>query len=195
MKTNGPASESHTKSVNSMNKLDRLIYKNNRKIRLNSLDLINQADHLKSTPVTIASIYDPTDPNKVIRANLLVLIDSGASHSMAKASLVMKYRNSFFKKSEASYKTAAGIFNSRFSMKLTITLDEFGGNTKISHTFDLDENKEGIGYDMIIGRDVLNELNIDVRFSDGTIKWEDQLIPMKEFQGTWKNDHSLKREL
>ena len=144
MKTNDPANESHVKSVNSMNKLDRFIYKNNRKIKLNSLDLINQNSNLKSTPVTIASIYDPTDLNTVIRNNLLVLIDSGASHSMAKASLVMTYRKSFFKKSEASYKTAAGIFNSKFSMKLTITLDEFGGNTKIKYTFDLDKNKEGI---------------------------------------------------
>ena len=88
---------------------------------------------------------------------------------MAKASLVMMYKDSFFKRSKASYKTAAGTFQSKFSMKLIITLDEFGGNTKIEHLFDLDENEEGIGYDMIIGRDLLNQLNIDVRFSDGTI--------------------------
>ena len=55
-------------------------------------------------------------------------------------------------------------------MKLTITLDEFGGSTKIEHLFNLDENKEGIGYNMIVGRDLLSQLNIDVRFSDGTIK-------------------------
>ena len=57
-------------------------------------------------------------------------------------------------------------------MKLTVTLDEFGRGTKINHAFDLNKNKDGIGYDMIIGRDLLNELNIDVRFSDGTVKWE-----------------------
>ena len=55
-------------------------------------------------------------------------------------------------------------------MKLTITLDEFGRSTKINHAFDLDENEDGSGYDMIIGRDLPNELNIDVRFSDLTIK-------------------------
>ena len=88
---------------------------------------------------------------------------------MAKASLVMKYKDFFFKQSKASYKTAASMFKSRYSMKLIITLDEFGRGTKISHVFDLNENKEGIGYDMIIGRDLLNQLNIDVRFSDGTI--------------------------
>ena len=80
-------------------------------------------------------------------------------------------------------------------MKLTITLDEFGRNTKINHAFNLDENEDGIGYDMIIGRDLLNELNIDVRFSDGTIKWEDQVVPMKNFQRIWKDNHPLKKEL
>ena len=125
-----------------MNKLDRLLYKNNNKIKLNSLDLINQTNILSCTPVTIASLYDPMDHKRVIRNNVVVLIDSGASHSMAKASLVMTYKKSFFKRSEASYKTAAGTFKSKYSMKLTITLDEFGGNTQIKHSFDLDENKE-----------------------------------------------------
>ena len=183
------------KSVNSNNKFDRLISDNNKKIKLNSLDLINQTNMLNITPVTFASLYDPMDRSKIIKHNLIVLIDSGASHSMAKASLVMMYKNSFFKQNQASYKTAAGTFKSTFSMKLTITLDEFGGSTRIKHLFDLDENEEGIGYDMIIGRDLLNELNIDVRFSDGTIKWEDQLVPMKDFQGIWKGDHPSRKEL
>ena len=55
-------------------------------------------------------------------------------------------------------------------MKLIVTLDEFGTGTKINHVFDLHENEDVIGYNMIIGRDLLNQLNINVRFSDGTIK-------------------------
>ena len=114
---------------------------------------------------------------------------------MAKASLVMKYQKSFFKNSEVSYKTAASTFTSKHSMELTITLDEFGRATKIKHTFDLDESQKGIGYDMIIGRDLLNQLDIDMRFSDSTLKWEDQIVPMKNFQGLWKKDHPSKKEL
>ena len=37
--------------------------------------------------------------------------------------------------------------------------------------------------------------NINVRFSDGTIKWEDQVVPMKNFQRIWKDDHPSKKEL
>ena len=72
------------------------------------------------------------DRNRLIREDLVVLIDSGALHSMAKASLVMKYKRSLFKRSKASYRTASGIVQSKYSMKLTITLDEFGRNTKIN---------------------------------------------------------------
>ena len=114
---------------------------------------------------------------------------------MAKASLVKKYKDSFFKRSKASYKTAAGTFKSKHSMKLMFTLNEFGRVTNISHAFDLDESKEGIGYNMIIERDLLNQLNIDVRFSNGTIKWEVQVVPMKNFQRIWKDNHVLKNKL
>ena len=140
-------------------------------------------------------MYDPREQTKIIKNDLLILIDSGASHSMGKASLVMKYKDSFFKRSKASYKTAAGTFKSKYSMKLMITLDEFGRGTKISHVFDLDESEEGMGYDMIIGRHLLNQLNINVRFSDGTIKWEDQVVSMKNFQRIWKDNHPSKKEL
>ena len=185
-----------TKSVfySYTNKLDRLISNNKNKHKLTSLDLINQTTK-DGTPVTLASLYDPKDQSKIIKEHLLILIDSGASHSMAKASLVQRYKHSFFQKEKSSYKTAAGTFESKHSMKLVFTLDEFGRSTKLSHTFDLDESEDGIGYDMIIGRDLLNKLNIDVRFSDKTIKWEDQLIPMKSFKNIWKNEHPSRKEL
>ena len=102
----------HTKSVNSINKLDCLISKNKNKYKLTSLDLINQTTRKNGTPITVASVYDPLDQTKIIKENLLILIDSGALHSMAKASLVIKYKDSFFKQSKASYKTAAGMFKS-----------------------------------------------------------------------------------
>ena len=137
--SDGLECKSRTQSKNYINKLDQLINRNKNKYKLNSLDLINHIDNKNGTPVTIASIYDPMDQSRIIREDLVVLIDSGASHSMAKASLVMKYKKSHFKRSEASYRTAAGIVQSKYSMKLTITLDEFGRNIKINHTFNLDK--------------------------------------------------------
>ena len=107
----------------------------------NSLDL-NQV--LKDgTSVTLASVYDPKDTSNIIKENLLVLIDSGSSHSMAKASLFNKYKSDFFRKEKSTYKTAAGNFNSQYNMKINLTLDEFGRSTKIKHRLDLDENEDG----------------------------------------------------
>ena len=156
---------------------------------------MNQTNSRNSTPVTLASVYDLSNQTKLVKSKLFVLIDSGVSHRMAKASLVMKYKDSFFKQSKASYNTAAGMFKSKYSMKLMITLNKFGRGTKINHDFNLDKSKEGIGYDMIIGRDLLNQLNINVRFSNGTIKWEDQVVPMEKFQRIWKNNHPLRKEI
>jgi hypothetical protein len=48
---------------------------------------------------------------------------------------------------------------------------------------------------MIIGRDMLTDLGIDIRFSDNVISWDGAEMPLKEFSGgkcspmhsTWKN--------
>jgi hypothetical protein len=150
------------------------------------------------TPVTLASVFDPHNKNETIKEHILVLLDSGSSHSMAKASLVNKYKDEFFRQDKSVYQTAAGDFTSKYSMNINLKLDEFAENTNIvPHRFDLlNENEDGIGYDMIIGRDLLNDLKIDVRFSDNMIKWEDQLVPMKSFTKLYTmNKHPTRKEL
>lgn len=186
-----------TKSLfkKSINKLDKFITRQKHNFKLSHFESKIHDTSKDSTPVTLASVYSADDKNKIHKEHLLVLIDSGSSHSMAKASIVHKFKDKFFKKEKSTYQTAAGTFTSKYSMKLHFSLDEFGGRTKIVHRFDLDEDEDGIGYDMIIGRDLLNELNIDVRFSDKTIKWEDQLIPMKSFANVWQNKHPSRKEL
>ena len=109
--------------------------------------------------------------------------------------LVDKYKDSFFREEKLIYKTAAGDSKRKYSIKVKFKLDKFGGNTKISHRFDLNENENGISYDMIFGRDLLSELNIDERFSNGTIKLEDHLIPIKTSIKIWKNKHPTRKEL
>ena len=114
---------------------------------------------------------------------------------MAKALLVNKYEDSFFREEKSVCKTATGDFKSKYSMQLKFKLNKFGGNTKILHCFDLDESKDGISDNMIIRWDLLSELNIDVRFSDETIKWEDKLVSMKNFHKIWKNEHPTRKKL
>ena len=126
---------------------------------------------------------------------MIVLFDCGSSDSMVKEDIVKDHKDEFFEKQEATYQTAAGSFTSNASIDLAISFDEFGGATKINHKFDIDSSPEGIGYDMIIGRDLLSKLNIDVRFSDKTIKWEDQLVHMKSFSDIWEGIHPTRKEM
>ena len=39
-------------------------------------------------------------------------------------------------------------------------------------------------YDMIIGRDILSELGINLNFKDMTVQWDTAVIPMKEMDST-----------
>ena len=52
--------------ITSINKLDCLICRNKNKYKLTSLDLINRATRNNGTPITVASVYDPQDQNKII---------------------------------------------------------------------------------------------------------------------------------
>ena len=63
--------------------------------------------------------------------------------------------------------------------KINFILPEFHSDRMITwdahvHTSDVSKR-----YDMILGRDLLNALQMDIRFSDSTITWQEGTIPMK----------------
>ena len=115
------------------------------------------------TPVSFVRLVDNKSTKK--RKPLVVLLDSGSSHSMIKYKHV-KNRKHKFLKNYSTYTTAAGEYSTAYEVKVKFALEEFDRNTTIKHTFDIDESndKKGIGYDMIIGRDLLVKLGIDIRF-------------------------------
>ena len=48
---------------------------------------------------------------------------------------------------------------------------------------------------MIIGRNLLTKLQIDIRFSNRTIKWEDKIVQMKIFQDILECIHPTRDEM
>ena len=60
--------ELHTKFVlrKSINNLDKLISKNRRKHKFATLDSMNQPATSDGTPVTLASVYDPINKDKIL---------------------------------------------------------------------------------------------------------------------------------
>ena len=85
-----------------LNKLDRVISRNMRLHKSNIL-ATSSKEVGDGTPVTLASVFDPHNKNEIIKEHILVLLDSGSSHSMAKASLVNKYKDEFFSQDESVY--------------------------------------------------------------------------------------------
>ena len=148
-----------------------------------------------ATAVSLATVYKPNDKHDELKSNMLILFDEGASGSMIKGDIVQAFLEEFGIEQNVEYMTGAGALACNKRIPLQVTFDEFGGATRINHEFDVDPNPEGIGYDMIIGRDLLNKLGIDLRHSDKTIKWNDVLVPMKSFSDIWEAKHPTRQEM
>ena len=61
----------------------------------------------------------------------------------------------------------------------------------IEHRFHVDhgKGKSGIGYDMIIGRDLMVQLGLSADFKHQVLQWDGVTVPMKEPRGLlWKED-------
>ena len=81
----------------------------------------------------------------------------------------------------------------KYKVEVNFILPEFSTSTTVSHDVDLIEEGLDFGYDMVIGRDIMKALNIDLKFSNGTIVWDELVIPMKEYYGN-DDTRNLKAE-
>jgi hypothetical protein len=79
------------------------------------------------------------------------------------------------------YATYGGKFQSKSSASVGFKLTEFANKQTIDYKFQVDElqSSNGARYGMIIGSDLLNELSIDIRYSNNCIEWDGDTIPME----------------
>ena len=108
------------------------------------------------------------------------MFDSGASETIIKSELIKNLKSQ--KTSSQQWNTAAGKVSTNKIAKLMFNLPEFY-ETKIvqcwAHVFE-----NNINYDMIIGRDLMTELGININFANQTITWMDAEVPMRNPQIT-----------
>ena len=129
---------------------------------------------LSSTTVTIANVIHSQRIKKGIRfKNLRVLLDSGASESLIDEG----YCDNKIEKRKR-FKTANGIKTTNCEAVVHFCLPEFS-ETKVIHWNFTVASSDEIGYDMIIGRDIMNGLGIDLLFSERVVTWEGTKVPMK----------------
>ncbi len=83
--------------------------------------------------------------------------------------------------STTKWSTKAGSFKTNRKVNCQFTLPEFHQGKDISWTMYVDESDKRLNnYDMIIGRDLLKELGIDLLFSTGEMKWAQATVPMRD---------------
>jgi hypothetical protein len=111
------------------------------------------------------------------------LVDSGASESIMTLKAAKGLPTSS-KTETKKWSTAAGMLNTTAKTKrLEFRLLELNNNRNVEksfHVVDIDLKN----YDMIIGRDLIASLQLDIKGSDVSIKWDDSAIPWRSVDST-----------
>lgn len=116
---------------------------------------------------------------KIKKRHLNVLIDTGAQYSVATAE-VAHYGKVKKPKNAVKFRTPQGTFESNRTTEMTFYLSEFSESKQIEWNFHVLPEKGGLPYDMIIGRDLLKKLKMDVLYSDNIVQWDDLKLPMQQ---------------
>ena len=131
----------------------------------------------RPTTVTLANVMGGKKNRNVSHEGLRVLLDTGCSDSL----LHTKYcRTKKITKSENTYSTGGGELTTQNEGEAHFTLTEFSDKKIIDHKFNLFESTD-IGYDMVLGRDLMYKLGMDISFENKHISWEGIIIPMRDY--------------
>ena len=150
--------------------------------------LYNKKQTKTSHPSTeaIAEVLVVHKNKQVEKKEARVLLDTGSSGSI----ILNDFTGTLAPSSAMTtqWTTKGGIFTTQGTSDIRFRLIEFSTQDTINWTFHVDGTKarQQTSYDMIIGRDLLEELGIDISFRNNTITWEEATIPMKEY-GTVQN--------
>ena len=142
------------------------------------------------TPIVFGHVLVTKESRQTKTAR--ILLDSGASSSLITSELVKKLRTKTEK--PTLWSTAAGDFKTSGISKISFQLMELSPTAELQWKLHVHKGSLN-GYDMILGRDILTELGIDLCFSDQMIKWPKlhAEIPMKPLRAT-KETHFFVQE-
>jgi hypothetical protein len=133
----------------------------------------------QSPEVVVEIATKDTGENKRI---LRCLIDSGSSESIILDEFITGLPKQQTKVPQ-QWTTKGGTFSTSARCAVPFFIVDFSTQKRVIWNFHVDNSIKSTksGYDMIIGRDLLTKLGIDIKFSSNTLKWEDTEIPMREF--------------
>ena len=96
-------------------------------------------------------------------------------------------------KKERKWSTAAGVLTTNTKTVTSFSLPELHANKLINqslHVVDLNIDC----YDMIIGRDLIRYLGIEIHEADTTIHWDNDAIPRRDIYSTTKDVFALSQQ-
>ena len=131
------------------------------------------------TPIVFARVRTKLGKHPKIKT-IKALLDSGSSSTLISQQYAKKLR--LRTENKTKWKTTAGEFTTSFKTKIEFSLPELHERRIITKTMHVTPNH--MGYDMIIGRDLLEDLGIDIKFSTSSILWDFAEIPMRPRQAT-----------
>jgi hypothetical protein len=120
------------------------------------------------------------------------LLDSGASSTLVVEKHVKKLK---MRKPSATttWNTPAGTFGTKGTVKTQFILPELQDSRMIE--WDVHVAKDLGTYDMIIGRDILEDLGIDIKFSTKTIDWDDASMPFKDIEQSVQESYHIQEPI
>jgi len=147
-------------------------------------------------PTTFVNVRKGKQGRHIKWMGLFLLFDSRASESFVREKYVKQLQHKFVKCSD-DYEIAGSTFTVTKELKLRFSLPKFGSSKIITSKFKIDSSTDnhGIGYDMIIGRDILSILGIDISFTDKTVTWDHVTVPMKDYHSDNKIPKPTRSEL
>ena len=107
-----------------------------------------------------------------------VLLDPGTSSSIISRKCVETQKIKINKNYSGNWSTPAGGIKTNEKVSIKFALVEFSASKKIFWDFHVTRPFHNLGYDMIIGRDLLDDLGFIIDFSTRSLVWDGLRIPM-----------------
>ena len=124
-------------------------------------------------PILTGEVITSSKPHKIKK--ITILLDSGASGSIISSQIVHNFKMKTGQ--PCKWNTMAGSFMTKHDCLINFTLPELNPTARVKYMVHV--TKQISKYDMIIGRDILQELGIVLDFEESRIKWKDYFTPMK----------------
>ena len=127
-------------------------------------------------PVTFVRFN--TRRGKAKPVTVTALLDSGGGESIVTEKIAKNLKVRTTTGKPKVWSTPAGDISTRKRAKSQFTMPELHDDRLVEWDFHV--TKSLGAYDVIIGRDLLEFLGIDIRFSDRTIEWDAASVPFKD---------------